>query len=43
MKGGDEGIEANQVNDDQWTITAVPFKKKKKKKKENKEVPLMSN
>ena len=42
MKGGDEGIEANQVNDDQWTITAVPFKKKRKKK-ENKEVHLMSN
>ena len=42
MKGGDEGIEANQVNDDRWTITAVPLKKKKKKK-ENKEVPLMSN
>ena len=34
MKGGDEGIEANQVNNDQWTITAVPFKKKKEKGKQ---------
>ena len=34
MKGGDEGIEANQINDDQWTITAVPFKKKKEKGKQ---------
>ena len=34
MKGGDEGIEANQINDDQWTITAVPLKKKKEKGKQ---------